>query len=136
MADTKLLFLVQRPPYKSENPRLAITHAISYQTVDLFLEEGETVTPVLAFVGDGVLNCLKDQKSIQTYDTTSTETHVKNSLLLDIKVIVCKEDLERLGISHDRLADAADMGAESSINVAPFVEIMKEMETSKHLLCF
>jgi len=136
MADTKLLFLVQRPPYKSENLKLAVTHAIAYQTVDLFLDEGETVTPVLAFVGDGVLNCLKDQKSIQAYGITSTETHVKNSLLLDIKVIVCKEDIERLGISHDRLADAADMGAESSINVVPFVEIMKEMETSKHLLYF
>ncbi len=70
------------------------------------------------------------------YGITSNETHVKNMLLTDTKVLVCKEDLERLGIKEDRLIDASDMGAEVTINVVPFNEILKEMETNDHLMFF
>ena len=35
MGATKLCFVVQRPPYKSENPRLALTHSISSQTAEI-----------------------------------------------------------------------------------------------------
>jgi sulfur relay (sulfurtransferase) DsrF/TusC family protein len=136
MADTRLAFIVQRPPYKSENPKLAITHAIAYQTVEIMLEEGETVTPVLCFIGDGVLACLKDQKAMERYGITSTEMHLKNALLVDLDILVCKEDLERFGISEDKIVDAEDMGAEKKIQVVPFENIQKEMESANHLLFF
>jgi sulfur relay (sulfurtransferase) DsrF/TusC family protein len=136
MADTKLAFIVQRPPYKSENPKLAITHAIAYQTVEILLEEGETVTPVLCFVGDGVLASLNGQKAMETYGITSTEMHLKSALLVDLDVLVCKEDLESFGITEDKVVDAEDMGAEKKIQVVPFEKIQKEMESANHLLFF
>lgn len=136
MADTKLAFIVQRPPYKSENPKLGITHAIAYQTVEILLEEGETVTPTLCFVGDGVLACIKDQKAMERYGITSTETHLKNALLVDLDIMVCKEDIERLGISKERIVDAEDMGAEKSIQIVPYETIQNVMETANHVLFF
>lgn len=136
MADTKLAFIVQRPPYKSENPKLAITHAIAYQTVEILLEDGETVTPTLCFVGDGVLACLKGQKAMETYGITSTEMHLKSSLLVDLDIMVCKEDLERFGITEDKILDAEDMGADKSIQIVPFEIIQKEIETANHVLFF
>jgi len=136
MADTRLAFIVQRPPYKSENPKLAITHAIAYQTVEILLEEGETVTPVLCFVGDGVLTCLKDQKAMEKYGITSTEMHLKNALLVDLDILACKEDLDHFGIPEDKIVDAEDMGAEKKIQVVPFENIQKEIETAKHVLFF
>ncbi len=136
MAETKLAFVVQRPPYKSENPKLAITHAIAYQTVEILLEEGETVTPTLCFIGDGVLACVKDQKAMDTYGITSTEMHLKNALLVDVDIMVCKEDVERLGISADKIVDAEDMGADKGIQIVPYETIQKEIETSNHVLFF
>jgi len=136
MAETKLAFVVQRPPYKSENPKLAVTHAIAYQTVEILLEEGETVTPTLCFIGDGVLACLKDQKAMEMYGITSTEMHLKNSLLIDLDIMVCKEDLERFGITEDRIVDAEDMGADKKIQIVPYETIQKEMEAANHVLFF
>lgn len=136
MADTKLSFIVQRPQYKSENPRLGITHAISYQTVEILLEDGETVTPTLCFIGDGVLACLKNQKAMENYEITSSEMHLKTTLLVDLDVLVCKEDLERFGITEDKIVDAEDMGAEKRIQIVPFETIQKEIESAKHLLFF
>ena len=52
---TKLGFIVQRPPYKSENPNLALTHAIASQSVEVYLEDDDMVTCDVAFIGDGVL---------------------------------------------------------------------------------
>ena len=136
MAQTKLAFVLQRPPYKSENPKLTITHAIAYQIVDILLDEGETVVPTLCFIGEGVLGCLKEQKAMESYGITSTESHLKNALLVDLDVLVCKEDLERFGIAEDRLVDAEDMGAEKKIQIVPFEKIQREMETAKHVLFF
>lgn len=136
MAETKLTFIVQRPPYKSENPKLAITHAIAYQTVEILLDDGETVTPTLCLTGEGVLACLKDQKAMEAYGITSTEMHLKMALLVDIDVLVCKEDLDRFGITEDKILDAEDMGADKKIQVVPFENIQKEIESSNHLLFF
>ncbi len=136
MADTRLAFIVQRPSYKSENPKLAITHAIAYQTVEILLEDGDTVTPTLCLIGDGVLACLKDQKAMDTYGITSTELHLKSALLVDLDVLVCREDLERFGITEDKIIDAEDMGADKKIQVVPFENIQKEMESAKHVLFF
>ncbi len=136
MADTKLAFIVQRPPYKSENPKLAITHAIAYQTVEILLDDGETVTPSLSLIGDAVLACLKDQKAMDAYGITSTELHLKSALLVDLEVLVCKEDLERFGITEDKIVDAEDMGADKKIQVVPFETIQKEMVSAKHVLFF
>lgn len=134
--DVKLAFIVQRPPYKSENTKLAATHAMAYQTVEILLEEGQTVIPVLCYVGDGVLNCLRDQKAMEKYGITTTETHLKNCLLVDLDVFVCKEDLDRFGITEDRIVDAEDMGAEKKIQIVPFDRIQQEMESANHLLFF
>jgi sulfur relay (sulfurtransferase) DsrF/TusC family protein len=100
MATTKLGFIVQRPGYKSENPKLALTHAIASQSVEIYLEDGDLVTADIAFIGDGVLNCIKDQKAMENYDLNSTESHIKMALLLDLNVMVCKEDLEKFGMTE------------------------------------
>jgi len=136
MAETKLAFIVQRPPYKSENPKLAITHAIAYQTVEILLDDGETVTPVLCFIGEGVLACLKGQKAMENYGITSTEMHLKSALLVDLDVLVCKEDLDRFGITADKIVDAEDMGADKKIQVVPFDNIQEVLESSNHALFF
>ena len=56
MATTTLGFIVQRPPYKTENPKLALTHAIASQSVEVYLEDDDLVTADIAFVGDGVID--------------------------------------------------------------------------------
>jgi len=137
MATTTLGFIVQRPPYKSENPKLALTHAIASQSVEVYLEDGDLVTADIAFVGDGVLNCLKNQKAQDTYDLSSTETHIKMSLLLDLNVMVCKEDLDRFGLTEDDIVmDAEEFGADINVRVVPYSEIAKMMEEMNHLLFF
>ena len=137
MAIKKFAFVVKSLPYKTEASRLALTHAIASQTVEIYLEDGENVEPVLAFIGDGVLNCLKDQKAMNTYGITSLEQHIKNSLLLDLKVLICKEDVEKFGISEDALImDAEDIGGETKASVVAFSEIMKEMDSANHLMFF
>ncbi len=137
MATTKLGFIVQRPPYKSEDPKLAITHAISSQSVEIYLNDGDLVTADLAFIGEGVLNCIKNQKAMENYGLTSTESHIKNTLLLDLNVLVCKEDLDRFGLSeNDIVMDAEEFGADMKVKVVPFSEINKMMEEVNHLLFF
>lgn len=129
-----ILFIVSKPPYKSENPKLGITHAMSCYLADLHIDE--EVTPILAFVGDGVLNCVKDQRSMEHYGIISTEQHIKNHLASDTKVIVCKEDLERLKIPEERLLDAKNMGAEKDLELVPFNQVLKEMEACDHVMFF
>jgi len=137
MATTKLGFFVQRPPYKSENPKLALTHAIASQSVEVYLNDGDLVTADIAFVGDGVLNCLRNQKAMDKYGLTSTESHIKSSLMLDLNVLVCKEDLEKFGLSEkDIVMDAEEFGADMTTKVVPFSEITKIMEDVDHLLFF
>jgi sulfur relay (sulfurtransferase) DsrF/TusC family protein len=137
MATTKLGFIVQRPPYKSENPKLAITHAIASQSVEVYLKDGDIVTADIAFIGDGVLNCIKDQKALDIYKLSSTESHIKMGLLVDLNILVCKEDLEKFGLTeNDIVLDAEEFGADLKINVVPFDEINKMMEGMNHLLFF
>ncbi len=137
MGATKLCFVVQRPPYKSENPRLALTHSISSQTAEIHLEDGESVVPTLIFVGDGILNAVKNQQAMKLYGVTSTESHIKNGLLIDMPIWICKEDMQRLGLTEAQvITDAADLGAELKMKFVSFDEIMKEMEACRHLLFF
>jgi sulfur relay (sulfurtransferase) DsrF/TusC family protein len=136
MGDVKCAFIVQQPQYKGETSRLAITHAISYQTVEIFLDDGDTVTPKLCFVGEGVLGLTGEQKAMDMYGITSTESHLKNTLLVDLNVLVCKEDLAKYGIPEDTLPDAEEMGADMTMQVVPFSEIQKAMEESDHVLFF
>ncbi len=137
MATTKLGFIIQRPGYKSENPKLALTHAIASQSVEIYLEDGDLVTADIAFVGDGILNCIKDQKSNENYDLISTESHIKMSLLLDLNVMVCKEDLDKFGMTEsDIVIEAPEFGADVDVRVVPYEEINKMMEEMDHLLFF
>jgi sulfur relay (sulfurtransferase) DsrF/TusC family protein len=136
MGDVKLAFLVQQPQYKGETSRLAITHAISYQTVEILLDDGDIVTPTLNFIGEGVLGLTKDQNAMDTYGITSTESHMKNTLLVDLNVFVCKEDLEKYGIPEDSIPDAEEMGADVSVQVVPYSEIQKNLEDANHVLFF
>lgn len=136
MGDVKLALIVQQPQYKGETSRLGITHAISYQTVEVLLDDGDTITPKLCFVGEGVLGLQKGQTAMDMYGITSTESHMKNALLVDLNVLVCKEDLERYGLSEDTLPDAEDMGADMKMNVVPFSEIQKAIEEAQHVLFF
>ncbi len=137
MATKKLAFVVRSLPYKTEASRLALTHAIASQTVEIYLEDGDNVEPVLAFIGDGVLNCVKNQKAMNAYGVTSIEQHMKNSLLLDLRVLICKEDIEKFGIPEAALImDADDIGGETKASLVAFSEIMKEMDSANHLLFF
>lgn len=137
MATKKLAFIVKSLPYKTEASRLALTHAIASQTVEIYLEDGDMVEPVLAFIGDGVLNCLKNQKAMNAYGVTSLEQHIKNALLLDMKLLICKEDLEKFGLKEDAvIMDAEEIGGETKAYIVSYNEIMKEMESSDHLLFF
>ncbi|RJQ50059.1 MAG: hypothetical protein C4538_00860 [Nitrospiraceae bacterium] len=137
MATTKLGFIIQRAGYKCENPKLALTHSIASQSVEVYLNDGDLVTADIAFVGDGVLNCLKNQKAMERYGLTSTESHIKNGLLLDLNILVCKEDLEMLGLSEkDIVMDAEEFGADMTTKVVPFADITKMMEQVNHLLFF
>ena len=128
--------IVQKPQYKGETSRLAITHAISYQTVEILLEDGDTVTPKLCFIGEGVLGLQKGQNAMELYGITSTESHMKNTLLVDLDVLVCKEDLDKYGIPEDAMPNADEMGADKTIQVVPFAEIQKAMEESDHVMFF
>ena len=137
MATTKLGFIVQRPGYKSENPKLALTHAIASQSVEIYLDDGDEVICDVAFIGDGVLNCIKDQKSLDHYQFNSTESHVKMALLCDLNILVCKEDLEKFGLSEsDIVLDAEEIGGDMDVKVVPYEEITKMMEEQDHLLFF
>ncbi|MBA4372639.1 MAG: hypothetical protein C0402_07215 [Thermodesulfovibrio sp.] len=136
MGDVKVAMIVQKPQYKGETSRLAITHAISYQTVEILLEDGETVTPKLCFIGEGVLGLQKGQNAMELYGITSTESHMKNTLLVDLDVLVCKEDLDKYGIPEDAMPNADEMGADKTIQVVPFAEIQKAIEEANHVMFF
>ena len=133
---TKLAFLVQRAGYKSENSKLALTHAIASQTVDIYLEDGDAVVPVVAFCGEGVLNCKAGQKAMEVYGITSTENHLQNALLCDLKVLVCKEDLARYGLTEADMPDASALGADTAIQVVPWETIHGELKGADHVLFF
>jgi sulfur relay (sulfurtransferase) DsrF/TusC family protein len=137
MGAVKLLFMVQRPPYKSENPRLALTHAIASQTAEIYMDDGDSVVPTVVLVGDGVLNAVKSQNAMKMYGVTSTESHLKNSLLIDLPIWVCKEDMDRLGLKEDQMiTNAEELGAELKTKFVSFADIQKEMESVKHVLFF
>lgn len=136
MGDVKVAMIVQKPQYKGETSRLAITHAISYQTVEILLEDGDTVTPKLCFIGEGVLGLQKGQNAMELYGITSTESHMKNTLLVDLDVLVCKEDLDKYGIPADAMPNADEMGADKTIQVVPFAEIQKAIDEAKHVMFF
>lgn len=133
---TKMAFLVQRAGYKCENPKLALTHAIASQSVEIYLEDGDSVVPVVAFVGEGVLNCKSGQKAMEVYGITSTENHIQSALLCDLKVLICKEDLDRFGLSAAEMPDAAAMGADVTVQVVPWEQIHAELKGADHLLFF
>lgn len=136
MSVIDLGFIIQRPPYKSETSTLGLTHAISYQVVEILLDDGQGVTPKVCFIGEGVLNCISGHKAMENYGVTSIEAHVKNGLLVDLDIYVCKEDLERFGIAEDRLVDAEDMGADKKLQIVPFSEIQNILSNTKHILAF
>ena len=133
---TSMAFLVQRAGYKSENPKLALTHAIASQSVEIYLEDGDSVVPIVAFVGEGVLNCKNNQKAMEVYGITSTENHVQSALLCDLKVLICKEDLARYGIAETDVPDASAMGADMTVQVVPWETIHAELKGADHLLFF
>lgn len=137
MATKRLAFVVRSLPFKTETSRLAITHAISSQALDLYLADGDAVEPVLVFVGDGVLNCLRNQASSRHYGVTSLEQHLKNALLIDLKVLICKEDIERFGITEDMIVmDAEEFGGDTRASIASCSEIREELEAADHLQVF
>ncbi len=137
MAAKKLGFIVQRPGYKSENPKLALTHAIASQSVEIYLDDGDEVLADIAFIGDGVLNCIKDQKAVENYDLNSTESHVKMGLLCDLNILVCKEDLDKFGLTeNDIVLNAEEIGGDMDVKVVSYDEITKMMEEQDHLLFF
>jgi sulfur relay (sulfurtransferase) DsrF/TusC family protein len=135
MATTKVAFIIRTLPYKIEGSRLAMTHAIASQTVEIYLNDGDLVEATVCFIEDGVLNCVKDQQAMKHYGITSLEQHIKNSLLLDMKVQICKEDLDKFGLKEDSLIlDAEDIGGETKAEVVPYSEIQKTMESVNHVL--
>lgn len=135
MATKKLAFIVRSLPYKTEASRLALTHAISSQTVEIYLNDGDLVEASISYVGDGVFNVMKNQQAGKHYGITTNEGHAKNTLLLDLKVLICKEDVDKFGLTKENLImDAEDLGGDMVANIVSYSEIQKEMETADHLL--
>ena len=102
------------------------------------MDDGDSVVPTVVFVGDGVLNMVKGQQAMKIYGVTSTESHIKSSLQVDVPIWICKEDMERLGLKEDQIiTDAEDIGgADLTTKFVSFADIQKEMEAVKHLLFF
>ncbi len=135
MATKKLAVVVRSLPYKTEASRLALTHAIASQSVEIYLNDGDLVEASVSYVCDGVFNVLKNQQGGKHYGITTLEGHAKNTLLLDMRVLVCKEDLDKFGLTEDNiLMDAEDIGGETNTKIVSYSEIQKEMETADHLL--
>ncbi|MCX8027620.1 MAG: DsrE family protein [Thermodesulfovibrionales bacterium] len=133
----KIAFVIKSLPYNRETSRLGLTHAIASQSVDVYLDEGDMIEPVVCFIGDGVLNCLKDQQCMKHYNNTSMETHIKNALLVDLQVYICKEDIERFGLTKDDIVtDAQEIGADKIAEIVPFDKIQGIMEEVDHLQFF
>lgn len=137
MAVRKLAFIVDKPPYKTETSRLALTHALASQSVEIYLKDGDNVEPFLAFIGDGVLNCIKKQKALTMYGVTSLDMHIRNALLFGLNVYVCKEDIRKFGLTEDMIVmDADHPDGEIKTQIIPYAEIQKAMETCDHILFF
>ncbi|HIJ60049.1 MAG TPA: hypothetical protein HPP56_05475 [Nitrospirae bacterium] len=137
MAKKTLGFIIKSLPYRDEVSRLAITHAISSQSVDIYLDDGDSVEPILCFIDDGVLNCIKGQEAIKHYGNTSIEMHIENALLVDLKVYICKEDLERFGLTEkDVVLDAEKFGADTKAEIVPYSFIHQKLEEVDHLQFF
>lgn len=137
MQKKTLGFIVRSLPYKTEATRLALTHAIASQSVEIYLEDGQTVEPIVCFIGDGVLNCLKNQEAIKHYGDTSIAMHIENALLVDLKLYICKEDIERLGLKEsDLVLDAERLGADMKAEIVPYETIQKIMNEVDHLQFF
>jgi len=131
-----MAFIIRSLPYKTEASRLAMTHAIASQTVEIYLEDGDNVEPIVALIGDGVLNGLKNQ-STKCYGITTLEQHIKNGLLLDLPIMYCKEDVERFGLSEsDLLMDADDLGGDMKARIVPMSEINAVLATADHMQIF
>lgn len=136
MGDVSCAFVVQQPQYKGETSRLAITHAISYQTVEILLDDGDTVTPSLNFIGEGVLGISKNQNAKDPYGITSSENHMMNTCLVDLEVNVCKEDMDKYGLDASSLPDAEEMGADVAINIIPMAEIKAKIDAADQVMIF
>jgi sulfur relay (sulfurtransferase) DsrF/TusC family protein len=134
MGVQNLAFVIQRAPYKQENTTLGFTHAIASQTAEIHLEDGDSVVATIILVGDGVLSCVTGQKSLENYGLTSVESHFMNALLVDNRCVICKEDLERFGITEDRIPDATAMGADMEPEIKTWDEIQAELDKADHLL--
>ena len=134
MATKTLFFLVQKPPYKSEGSKLAHTHAIASQSVEVYLEDGDIVEAKIGFTGEGVLNCTPNQKSMENYDIVSINDHMRNALLVDVPVYICEEDLEKYGIAAESVPNAEDLGADIEPEIVPFDDMLKLMDECDHVL--
>ncbi len=126
----KLLFLITKPPFKSENTRQAILHAVACFTV-----MDEEVFPVVAFVGKGVLNCVAKQESEKFYGIESNADEIKKLLMSDAQVLACEEDLKGYGIEK-RLVDAKEFDVVTTIKTVPYADIQRELEDCDHVLVF
>lgn len=133
----KIAFVIKSLPYNRETSRLGLTHAIASQSVDIYLDDGDMIEPVVCFIGDGVLNCLKEQQCIKHYNNTSMETHIKNALLVDLQVYISQEDIDRFGLTKDDVVtDAEEIGADKKAEIVPFEHIQSIMEEVDHLQFF
>ncbi|MCX8069597.1 MAG: DsrE family protein [Thermodesulfovibrionales bacterium] len=137
MAKKTLGFIIKSLPYKDEASRLALTHAISSQSVDIYLEDGDSIEPVVCFIGHGVLNCLKNQEAMKYYADTSIQMHLENAMLVDLNILICREDLDKFGLSeNDIVLDAEKYGADTKAKIVPYSEIQKVMDEVDHLQFF
>ncbi len=130
MADKNVFFLIRKTA-KEEVPSIAIDHALGCLTVLEF-----EVEPMVAFTGDGILNVLKEQEGTDTYGIDSVEERVKMLLMSDVKVLVLKEDMDRLGITEEMITDAKEYDAEEAVTPASWEEIQKGMEEADMVMFF
>ncbi len=129
----KKVFILVKTNVKEEVPYLGVDHAMGAMATLIGEEEFEAT---VAFVGSGVLNCIKGQKFLDIYNVESIEDVIKLALGSDVKIYICKEDMEKYKISEDSLVDAKDMGIEATIEVKSWNEIQEEMKKADYVFFF
>ncbi len=129
----KKVFILVKTNVKEEVPYLGVDHAMGAMATLTGEEEFEAT---VAFVGSAVLNCVKGQKFLDVYNVESIEDVIKLALGSDVKIYVCKEDMEKYKIKEEELVDAKDMGIEAKVEAKPWNEILEEMKKADYVFFF
>lgn len=130
MSDKTIFVMIRNLP-KKENVNMGIDHALGSMTVIDYETE-----PVVALVGKAVLNTIKGQRMTEVCGIESSEEKIQFLLMSYVKVMVCKEDMDKYGITEDMFTDASEFGEEEKLVAATWDEIESEMKKCDDIMWF